>query len=48
MVTISVTNLRDEWANIEIQITYNEEILFDNTTVMPGGQTVTIEDVTES
>lgn len=48
MVTISITNLREEWANIEIEITHDDELLFDNTTVMPGGQTVTIEDVNAS
>lgn len=46
MVTISLTNLRDEWANIEIEITAeDDEIVFDNTAVMPGQQTVTIEDI---
>ncbi len=45
MVTISLTNLRDEWANIEIEITADDEVIFDNTAVMPGHHTVTIEDV---
>ena len=45
MVTISLTNLRDEWANIEIEITADDELVFDNTAVMPGQQTVTIEDI---
>lgn len=45
MVTISLTNLRDEWANIEIEITHEDELVFDNTAVMPGQQTVTIQDV---
>lgn len=45
MVTISITNGRDEWAEIELTVTADDEVLYDGGGIVPGGQTFTIEGI---
>lgn len=45
MVTIKITNGRDEWAEIEVTVTDDDEVLYEGGGIVPGGHTFTLENI---